>query len=151
MKLSEKPTDFLMLKARTSSQWDNCDFVIVEVSTSWQELMLRRLALLEDFKSDVYFFSHVYWDAPEGYFIYEHQQEDSISSFLADYQSEWCFIELKQDELDDLTIPENKLEAHQIVLTASGGMHYKAYGKHSGESFWTESIDLPSVLEKLKT
>lgn len=139
-----------MLKARTSSEWDNCDFVIVDLSKPWQDLMSGRLALLEDFKNDAYFFSHVYWDAPEGYFIYEYQQKDSISSFLADYQSDWCFVELKHGELDAFTVAENKLEAHQIVLTSSGGMHYKAYGKHSGESFWTESIDLPSVLEKFK-
>ncbi|MBB6271832.1 hypothetical protein HDF26_002289 [Pedobacter cryoconitis] len=151
MKVSKQPTGYLMLKAKSNSEWDSCDFVIVEASKSWQNLMSKRLVLLQDFRNDAYFYSHAYWDAPSGYFIHGFEQQDSISFFLADQQCDWCFVELSGDELDALTAPENKLDAHQMCITGSGSMHYKAYGKYTGESFWTESIDIPSVLEKLKT
>jgi hypothetical protein len=36
MKLSDKPTAHVLLKAGTNSEWDNCNFAIIHITEDWK-------------------------------------------------------------------------------------------------------------------
>ena len=37
MKLSDKTTAHILVKANTNSEWDNCEFAIIHLSEEWKK------------------------------------------------------------------------------------------------------------------
>jgi len=151
MKIVFQPTEHLLIKAKTTSQWDSCDFAIVEVSKVWQSLIRSRLKMLEGFTNDESFFSLVYWDEPLGYFVHRPEEEDELRTFLNnDDELDCVFVSFEEDDRDKFMIPQNRLDAHQLLITGKGQIVYRAYGKYSGEEFFTQPIDAFKLLEVLQ-
>lgn len=46
MKLSDKATAHILVKANTNSEWDNCGFAIIHLSEEWKRTG-KRLALVK--------------------------------------------------------------------------------------------------------
>ncbi len=49
---------------------------------------------------------------------------------------------LDENELENYPVPENRLDAYQLIITKYGTAQFKAYGKHTGEEFYTEDFDI---------
>nr|WP_068892243.1 hypothetical protein [Pedobacter panaciterrae] len=147
MKRSRKPTQHIIIKAYTKSKWDNVEFVIIHLSPEWIELTNRRLAAIREFKENAHLNYHSYWDAPVGYYS-SPEGQDLLKKVLPKYE-EWAFITLDPEEENTLPVPENVLDAYQFMITKDGIAHYKAYGKHTAEAFWTVEFNLYRVITKL--
>lgn len=151
MKIVNHPTDYVLIKAKTNSQWDSCDFAIIDVSGTWKTLMRSRLERLETFWEDDSFFSHAYWEQPLGFFIHRPEEDDELRIFLdRDDELSSLFVTIEDGDLDKFIRPENRLEADLILIAATGHISYRAYGKHSGEEFFTDPIDAYDLLIALK-
>jgi len=143
MKRSDQPTEYIFIKAYTNSEWDYCDFAIIRITEQWRTVMRKRLNLLEPFKYDNSFYSHHYWDSPEGFYTNIVDEEDTdITDLILKEDEEWAFVTLAENELNTFPVPENRLDTHQLVLTKFGSARFKAYGKHSGEEFYTEDFGI---------
>jgi hypothetical protein len=142
MKQSTTPTPFIMVRAYTTSEWDNCDFVIFQITDNWLETLQNRATKLELFKQDTDFDSAGWFDWPLGFFV-------DLPEELAEVLSEegWLFIETSDDEINKLAQPENALDLYQIRICAGGTFQYVANGKYSGEVFYTESISISRLLK----
>jgi hypothetical protein len=68
MRKENYDTGFVMLKANTNSEWDDCDFVIIHVTDEWRQTMQKRLEAIIPFKEDYSFYHHSYWASPEGFY-----------------------------------------------------------------------------------
>ncbi len=68
MQKSETPTEYVIIKAYTNSEWDSCGFAIIHVSDEWRTTMQKRFEAIEPFKEDYTFYNHSYRDAPEGFY-----------------------------------------------------------------------------------
>jgi hypothetical protein len=150
MKKENHNTGYVMLKAFTNSEWDACDFVIVKVTDEWRQVMQKRLELVIPFKEDNSFYHHSYWESPEGFFKNPDDESQSADEIIGENE-DWCFVSLEEKELENLPVPENSLECHQLIIDRYGNASFKAYGKHSGEDFYTADFHINKLFAQTKS
>lgn len=147
MKISEKPTEYLLLKARTNSEWDVCDYAIVPISEDWKNELQKRLTSIEPFTEDPMFLSMNYYDTTIEFYKDDHRIMPDSSELLED--KEWAFIIIDDEETEELSPSENRLDCHELVVNIDGTAYYKAYGKYTGEEFWTAHFSIRKLMEHL--
>lgn len=134
----------MLIKASTNSEWDFCDFAIVQLSPDWIEQQEKRLKLLIPFDGDHSFCSLNYYDWAVDFYRNGDDENLDIDELLGD--EEWIYVELSAQQQETLTRPENSLDCFTLVMLANGRANYKAYGKHSGEEFWTEDFPINQII-----
>lgn len=143
MILSDKPTEHILLRAGTNSEWDSCDFAIVSISRQWVKTQLSRLDKIKDFADDPSFHSLSFYDNTIDFYQMDDTGYD-IESLLA---GDWAFVELHEEETATWSIPENTLDACRLMIFDNGDARYRACGKHTGETFFSERFSLRQLTE----
>ena len=133
MKLSDKPTPYLLLKAGTNSEWDNCSFAIVHITEDWKKEQQKRLEMVKPFAVD----------------FYTADEDDNPDLYKWLENKPMVFVEVDKEELETLTVPENRLDCYRLVMYKTGTAMYKAYGEHTSEEFWTEEFPLTPLIQPL--
>lgn len=147
MKISDKPTEHILIKANTNSEWDCCDFAIIHLSEEWSKRQAKRFEAVKPFKDDYNFQSMKFYDSSVEFFQLGDNEEPDMEELLAD--REWVFVELDDNELNELTSPENSLDFYKIVMHRDGNARYEAFGKHTNEEFWTSEFPLQQLTEQI--
>lgn len=140
MKPSNKATAHILVKANTSSEWDNCEFAIIHLSDEWKNEQARRLEVVKPLKGDYHFASMNFYDTAVDFFGNDEKDQLNIDKMLS--EKTWAFVELDEGEPATLIMPENSMTCYRLVLRANGTAYYTAYGKHTNEEFWTDEFDL---------
>lgn len=52
MKISNNPTEYLLLKAMTNSEWDDCNFAIIHITEEWKVNQKKRLEVSKIVEND---------------------------------------------------------------------------------------------------
>ena len=143
MKLSDKTTAHILVKANTNSEWDNCEFAIIHLSEEWKKEQVKRLALVKPLEGNHYFCSMNYYDTAVDF--YRTGGGDGANSEGLRDGREWVCVELDEQGQETFTVPENRLDCYRLVLRANGTGYYTAYGKHTSEEFWTEEFSLTQL------
>lgn len=146
MKRSKTPTNYIAVKASTKSDWDQCDFAIVNLTPEWLAAMQSRLENVKHFRGDVTFYSVVYWDAPDGYYVATNEE---LRKLFKDGSS-WEYVTLEEGELENMEEPESRLDTDMMFVNAAGQIYFMCYGKHTGEEYSTDCIDMLTVLKHFK-
>ena len=147
MNISDKPTNRILVRARTDSEWDSCDFAIISLSEGWRETQLERLEAIKPFENAPSFLSMHFFDGAADFYQSGDDGLPDIDELLGD--NEWAFVELTWEEQDNLTPPESTLDCYKMVLYKDGDARYTAYGKHTNEEFWSADLPLREILEQL--
>jgi hypothetical protein len=145
MKLSEKPTAFLLLKAYTGSEWDSCEFAIVRITEDWKKQQAKRLEAVKPFAGDYNFISLNYYDTSVNFYKTDGDEHPGIEQCLGG--NEWVFVELDDNEEDSFEVPESRLDCHKLVVYKDGYAMFKAYGKNTSDEFWTEGFLLHQLIQ----
>lgn len=140
MKLSKKPTNHILVKAETNSEWDNCDYAIINVSKSWIESLQSRLNALRKIQDEKDFFTIKFFDRNVKF--YSSNEELTILKEI----KEKSFAFVQMDNQEEFSEPENILDAYCISFYSNGVGKYTAYGKHTGEEFFTENIPFADIV-----
>lgn len=146
MKLSDKPTNHLLVKAYTNSEWDCCDFALINLSGEWQERQAARLQAVKPYEEDYSFQAMNYYDGSVDFYQSGADGED-IGALLTD--KDQAFVELDKNETEKLVPPESCLDCYKIVIYRDGNARYEAYGKHTSEEFWTDEFPLQLLLKPI--
>lgn len=146
MKISDTPTLDILIRASTNSEWDCCEFAVIHLSEEWGKRQAKRLEAVKPFSDDYSFQSMNFYDGSVEFFQ-PGDEEPGMEELLAD--KDWVFIELDDDELDELTSPENSLDFYKIVMYRDGNARYEAFGKHTNEEFWTNEFPLQQLTEQI--
>ncbi|HWB27505.1 MAG TPA: hypothetical protein VG738_18645 [Chitinophagaceae bacterium] len=137
---------YLLIKAYTDSEWDNCDFAIVHITDEWKQIMRARLAKAQAFKNGPGFYYLIYSGGPENFY-----KDDDV--FSADQvlhsEEESCFVILEQTNLDNLSRPNSRLHLYQMMIDADGIIRYNASGKHTGTEYYTAEFSLHDILNSI--
>lgn len=145
MKISDKPTEHIMIKAITNSTWDWCDFAIIHLTDEWKKEQKKRLDIINPYTNDYTLISMMYFEQSCTFY----KDDDTIcpdSSELLD-EKVWAFVELNEETLGKLSVPENRIDYHRFHVFTSGYCYYQAVGKHTNEEFWTAKILLDELLK----
>lgn len=134
MKKSTTPTNLIAVKALTSSEWDNIDFVLIDLSPGFIEWLGSKSDLAKRLGAeDENFFSIEYHYYPRGWYV-----DTSDEPLFEEDQDEWFYVELEPGE--QLTEGEQRISVSTILFTEYG-FSLSGTGKHTGESFWTDTVD----------
>ena len=144
MKISKTPTSYILVKAYTGSEWDTCDYAIIQIDEEWKAISKQRLNDVQHFKGNQSFYCHVYWDSPVGYFC--DNEELNYQKAIEKAEKGFLYLSIESDEIEALVTPESALDTHMLKITKEGHCNFKAYGKHTGEEFWTESFSLIKLI-----
>lgn len=147
MKSSNNATAYILVKANTNSEWDNCEFAIIHLSNDWKEEQTLRLELVKPLQGNYHFSSMNFYDTAVDFFGTDEDDTPNIEEMLND--KEWVFVELDEGEQETFIEPEIPLDCYRLILRANGTAYYSAYGKHTGEEFWTEEFDLNEICSLL--
>jgi hypothetical protein len=143
MKRSQQPTEYIFIKVRTNSEWDDCEFAIIHITQEWLQTMRDRLCAIQPFTNDIYFHKHTYWDMPCGFYDSPDDMDiNGLSDSVLNAGEDFAFITLDENELENLPVPQSTLDSYQLQIYNSGKIKYTALGKHTEEEFWTADLDL---------
>ena len=140
MKTSTKPTEYLLIKAMTNSEWDDCDFAIIHITDDWKQTQKKRLEAVKPLENDYDLKWLNYTDTNIEFFKFSEEHYPEIQKWLSERSR--IFIELETDDLKRLLQPENSLNCYQMQVYKNGNAIYNAFGKHTSEEFWTEEFSL---------
>lgn len=147
MQLSDKPTNYILVKATTESEWDSCDFAILSLSDNWRKTQLERLEAIQPFANDLSFLSMQFFDGTADFYRFGSDGFPDINELLKG--KEWAFVESTQEEQRALTPPKSYLTRYKMVLYSNGIAYYIAYDKYTDEEFLTSELRIREILEKL--
>ena len=122
MTRSNIPTDYILLPAYTNSELESCKFVIVHVPPSYKAELIARLALLQPLKIDQNLSGLSFWDGSAAYYIGYGEGNEPI----LDDNDEWVYVNLTEQELAELPVPENRLDTFELKLTPDWSTVYYA-------------------------
>jgi hypothetical protein len=145
MRLSEKPTAYLLLQAFTGSEWDECQFAIVRITEEWKKQQAKRLEAVQPFAKDINFLSLNYHDTAVNFYKTNGEEQPNLEQLLP--KEGWAFVELDEGEQESFAAPEQRLDCYTLVVLKGGNAYYKAFGKNTDEEFWTEQFPLKQLIQ----
>lgn len=148
MRISERPTDHILVKAHTESEWDCCNFALVTLSDTWKHRQATRYKAIETYKGDYSFCSLNFYDGAADFYQSGVENED-VTVWLGNRG--WAFMEIEASEEERLIPSESILDGYRIVIYHNGNIRYEAYGKHTNEMFWTDELPLEELIGQSKT
>ncbi|WP_283416999.1 hypothetical protein [Epilithonimonas pallida] len=140
MKTSLQPTEYLLIKAMTDSEWDDCGFAIIRISEEWKITQRKRLEAVKAVEHDHDLKWLNYSDTDVEFFRFSDEKYPEVEQLLT--ESNRMLIELETDDLKKLLQPENNLNCYQMQVFKNGNAIYNAFGKHTGDEFYTEEFSL---------
>jgi len=145
MKLSSTPTNFILVKADSQSEWDQCNFALITCDDNWKEAIKKKLEAIGSF------------DAPDGFLSFrfcdnsvEFYQSKEDEAELVSWEKEWSFVTLTEEKKDSFEKPESRLDPGSLILYKDGTGFYKTYGKHTNEEFYTAELPLRKIMESIQ-
>lgn len=144
MKTTSNITDYVLVKADTNSDWDNCHFALIHCTKEWREQMQQRLKSLQSVESGYGFVSLNYYDTSVDFYRTDEKGQVEIDLILG--EKDWAFVELEENEQESLLVPENRLDSYRLSVYQYGTAIYTAHGKHSGEEFYTSEFSISQIL-----
>jgi hypothetical protein len=145
MKLSTIQASHILVKAYTGSEWDECDFAIIHLSEDLKKEWSKRLEAAKTFSGDYNFQSLNYYDSAVDFYRTDKDDNPNIEELLA--EREWVFVTLEDKEEATFTAPESRLDCYRLVILKNGTAYYQAFGKYTGEEFWTEEFSLYQLIQ----
>ncbi|GAB6120022.1 hypothetical protein [Dysgonomonas termitidis] len=145
MELSSKPTKHILVKANCQSEWDCCDFAVITCDDSWKKGLRKKLDAIGAFNAPDSFISFRFYDSSVEFY----QSKDDEAELLSG-EKEWEFVTLNEDEEESFEKPETRLEQGLLVLYKDGSGFYKAYGKYTGEEFYTAIFPIGKILDSME-
>ena len=145
MKRTDKPTEYILLRGETSSEFDGCDFAIFKITEAWVIKMIDRLQLLRFFKSDRDFSHIAYSETVEGFYTYPVEMTEGLLTGA----EAWCFIDIAPDELQNIEEVNSELCGYELVIDSDGYASYRAYAEQNNDSFYTHDFKITSILEQI--
>ena len=145
IKISQQPTNHILVKAYCNSKWDSCDFAIIYCGGGWAERMAERIEEVRPLRGGIDLFSAYFLSGSVSFYISRGEEAEEILSG----DKGWAFVNLDEGEEDEFAVPENRLELHTLVLYTDGRGRYKAYGKHTCEEFYTGELPFAAIVESI--
>ena len=120
MKISDIPTDYLLIKAFNESEL--CDFAIIHTTEQWQVKQKERMIAVTAFKNDDSFKWLNYKDESVDFFRYSEKDHLEIQKWLS--ENNMLFIETNAKELKMLKGIDFKMSSYQMQVFSNGNAVY---------------------------
>lgn len=149
MEFIKEKTNLILARASTNSEWDNCDYAIItlknEIIARWKEVSIAYKALKIDFP-ELYISSLEVVFGESEFYKLDEDTPTTIEAFLEEHLDDeddptWSYV---KDVPESLGKPENRLTCYSVTVDETQ-VRFTAIGKHTGEEFYTDWINLASL------
>jgi hypothetical protein len=146
MKISKKPTDWILITVSNDNPLDAADFVLMQLSTEYVNQLRFQLQGAQMMAATPRFYCLSCWDAPTGWYVHN---GEGIKGHLEIQQLTWCFIEWDSPrEFKDLLQIQEHMDAEQLCFFETGTAQFVGTGKHSGEEYYSSEFPLADILQR---
>ena len=132
----------ILVDAQSNSEWDGCDYALIPFDKQDIERWINILEQLQKLTAEIKEEATLTLYDHDAIYYNNIEQNEKIEVD----RSGWVLIDLSYDELESLSVPEQKLDCHRTKITSSGYVYFTAYGKYTSEEFFTDEI----LIEDLK-
>lgn len=146
MKAVDFKTSHILVRAYSTNEWLFCNYAIIKVTEEWLERARKAGEQAADLKEDDTFASLSFYESKTDF--YNIEQETEVDRVL-DPEKDWSFIEINDEELENLDLVEERLEIHRIHFTRFEDLSVTAYGKCSGSEYYKADIKISKLLSTL--
>ena len=146
MKAVNFKTSHILLRAYSTNEWLFCNYTIINVTEEWLERVRKAGEQAADLKEDDTFASLSFYESKTDFYNIE---QDTEADRVLDPEKDWSFIEITDEELENLDLVAERLEIYKIHFTRFEDLSVTAYGKFSGSEYYTEDIKINELLSTL--
>nr|DAF03237.1 MAG TPA: hypothetical protein [Caudoviricetes sp.] len=139
---------YIIVKAFTDSDWDTCDYALIKIDGNTigriQEQQKAIGNLMKDSRGIMNSFCKMcfYTSIVEFYCFDEEVITEDENNLEKPY-----IIDLSEEQLQKLLTPEARLELYKYELYSYNSLRFTAYGKYSGDEFYTDDFDIVSLIK----
>lgn len=146
MKLTNEKQNTIIIKATSNSEWDKADFILLNINDEeWTTSILTAMTHCVHLDNIIRHFQRIVLSQNvDGWYIDDEENID-ITNFLNQHEKDWSFIDISSEEIKELTCPEQSIQ-YDVMYVNSDNIYYKAFGKHTGEEFWTSEIPFREII-----
>lgn len=151
MNISPTPTRHILIKAQTNAEYDTCSSAIILINDKWMEKQQIRSNAAMQFKEDNYFASLAFRNSMIEFLSDNNERVEELLKRISIAEQQWCYLEVTEEEIEDLEKPENRIEAYQIKFDQYNCAFYSAYAKNDGQiEFWTADFPVLTIIQEIK-
>jgi len=96
MKTSTTPTKYLLIKAMTNSEWDDCGFAIINIKEEWKQCQKKRLEAVKMVENDYDLKWLNYADTNVEFFKFSDEKYPDVEKWLSEKSR--VFVELEKED-----------------------------------------------------
>ena len=112
MKAVDFKTSHILVRAYSTNEWLFCNYAIINVTEEWLERARKAGEQAADLKEEDSFASLSFYEGKTDFYNIEQGTE---ADNVLDPEKDWSFIEISDEELEDLELVEERLEIHGAI------------------------------------
>lgn len=137
---------YLIVQASTNSDWDCCEFAIIPIDMISLKYWNKVSAVAQNIPKELGLtYGSGLLSLFENYATFYRDIEEIDDYSTQVKQGVFVVADLDDDFINELSVPENSIDGDSIRFDFYGNVSFKAWGKHSGEEFWTADIPLKDI------
>lgn len=145
MRISETPTNTIAIAARTGSEWDSVNFVLLHLTEQSIQDMKERIETLNLVKGSRNFANIRYWEDTDGWFIHGEEEIEGLVEALQ--EKEWVYLEITDEEEGGFGKPAQLIDSVTLKINTDNSMCFVGYGKYTSEEFWTSDVPMKRLIK----
>lgn len=139
---------FIIVKAFTDSDWDYCNYALIKIDGNTigkiQEQQKAVSNLMKDSRGIMNSFCKMcFYTTIADFYCFD---EEVITEEETNLEKPYI-IDLSEEQLQKLLAPEARLELYKYELYSYNSLRFTAYGKYSGDEFYTDDFDIVSLIK----
>ena len=139
---------YIIVKAFTDSDWDYCDYALIKIDGNTigriQEQQKAIGNLMKDSRGIMNSFCKMcFYTSIVDFYCFD---EEVITEDEINLEKPYI-IDLSEEQLQKLIVPEARLELYKYELYSYNSLRFTAYGKYSGDEFYTDDFDIVSLIK----
>jgi|GEM_PF-4160914 len=83
----------------------------------------------------------LFWDGSAAY--YTGYGKGNVP--ILEENDEWVYVNLTAQELEELPVPEHRLDTFELKLTPGGFAYFSAFAKYTSEKFWSGTFSIAKL------
>jgi hypothetical protein len=150
MKISATPTNWLLLKASTDSNFRNTEFILVEMTNHFKETLAKRLAMLKGVSELDDDLTHItFFDYPEDFYTGKSDDidiEEQITDILHQLEVDrvrYAYVDTTQEEVDLLEICDIY---DDIVMEIYRDGEFMYRSDDGEDRYWTSRVSVKEII-----
>lgn len=154
MKISDKPTNILLVHANTTAEYDSAELAVINIDKTLIKDVHERICAVKSMVHQDSFAGITFWDGRVTFKNWNESVVDDNPEFIERFEHvTQAFIELEEGEtIEDFTEDVGqRLDTFMMKINKDQGIWFVCHGKDSGDEFYTDSFTLIQEPEKIES